>query len=82
MAFDRSLHTEAYRRDDSVVKRIADRSEIRRGGASSGDLAHGDELPLLIEVENNEDEEASDHDRSIDERNRSIWQNGGPRRPE
>lgn len=57
--YDRSFYTEAYHRDDSVTRRIADRSEILWNGAS--DFIHGDEAPLLVEVENNDEGEASDY---------------------
>lgn len=68
MMFDRSLYTtKAHHRDDSAVKRSADHSETLSNNASGGDFIHGDELPLFVEIENNEEEEADERiDRSTE----------------
>lgn len=60
--FDRTLYTtKAYHRDDFAVKQSADHS------ASGGDFIHGDELPLFVEIENNEEEETDERiDRSVE----------------
>ncbi|XP_014469036.1 PREDICTED: uncharacterized protein LOC106741474 [Dinoponera quadriceps] len=59
---DRSLHTtKTYHQDDSAsVERSADHSKTLPNGASSGDFIHGDELPLFVEIENIEEEEADE----------------------
>ncbi|XP_032676285.1 uncharacterized protein LOC116846491 isoform X2 [Odontomachus brunneus] len=64
--FDRSFYTtKAYQQDDSAVKRSADHSGTLPSSVNGGDFIHGDELPLFIEVENNEEEEADERiDRS------------------
>lgn len=62
MMFDRSLYTtKTYYRDDSAVKRCADHSgSTLPSYMNGGDFSHGDELPLFIEIENNEEEEADE----------------------
>lgn len=64
--FDRSFYTtKAYHQDDSAVKRSADHSGTLPSNVNGGDFIHGDELPLFIEIENNEEEEADERiDRS------------------
>lgn len=67
VTFDRSLCTaKAYHRDDSVGGRRTI-AETPRNDAGNGDVVHGDELPLFIEIENNDEGEASDRDSAAEQ---------------
>jgi len=65
--FDRLLSTINYQ-DDLKVKRIARNDKILGNCyASNNDFLHGDELPLYVEVENEEEDEADERDKVIEQ---------------
>lgn len=62
--FDRSLSGMRVNcRDDLARSRIVDNGKIARDYCTSNnDFLHADELPLYVEIENEEEDNADDHD--------------------
>ncbi|RLU22582.1 hypothetical protein DMN91_004860 [Ooceraea biroi] len=62
--FDRSFSTmKVNYQDDVAINRITDNDKIVDNYyANNNDFLHGDELPLYVEVENEEENEVDDHD--------------------